>query len=78
MSELATYARMTLVAVGLGIAWLMVTTPDADPEPRPLPQCVAEYQVTDCRWDAELHGNGTGQSFTVRDGKAIFDHEKRA
>lgn len=30
-----------------------------------LPACVTEDSTTPCYWDAAVHGNGTGRSFTV-------------
>lgn len=42
-------------------------------EPAPKP-CATEDAPGPCRWDADVQGNGTGQSFTVHpDGTVEYD-----
>lgn len=76
IAEFATYARVILFALGLGLVWLILTAPDQPSEPTPiwttLPACTSEDQTSDCFWDAQTNGNHEGRSFYVLDGRTIY------
>lgn len=70
-------ALAATAALTLGMtAWMMEVADDGNAA-EVIPACQTE-DSDNCRWDAEVQGNGEGRSFTVTDGTVTYDDEAPA
>ena len=61
-------ALAVIAAMMAGLVWIAV---EADNRTEGLPACATE-DSDNCYWDAEVQGNGEGQSFIVIDGEVTY------
>lgn len=61
----------------LGLALIGLHGAGAPAPSATMPACATEDSPGPCRWDATVHGNGQGRSFTVdEDGTITYDDDR--